>query len=60
TERPETIDCGSNILSGADPVNILRSTVAALNKSCAWKPPKEYLARCVSKVVEGIILAQGI
>lgn len=56
TERPETIECGSNILSGAEPETIARCvrTVLALNRS--WTIPPEYLAEHVSDTVVKIVL----
>lgn len=55
TERPETIDCGSNILSGADIENILRCTMIVTAKPPAWVPPTEYLMENVSDTVIRII-----
>lgn len=51
TERPETIECGSNILSGASPNSILRCVELVLALGNAWSPPREYLARHVSDTV---------
>jgi UDP-N-acetylglucosamine 2-epimerase (non-hydrolysing) len=56
TERPETIDCGSNILSGADPDQILTCIAAVLDKAGAWTPPREYLEEEVSRTVVNIVL----
>jgi UDP-N-acetylglucosamine 2-epimerase (non-hydrolysing) len=56
TERPETIECGSNILSGAAPEVIVRSTSLALSRPADWKPPAEYLAENVSQTVSKIVL----
>jgi UDP-N-acetylglucosamine 2-epimerase (non-hydrolysing) len=42
TERPETIECGSNILSGCDQESILRSVSLALSVKPSWSPPIEY------------------
>jgi UDP-N-acetylglucosamine 2-epimerase (non-hydrolysing) len=56
TERPETIDCGSNILSGADPDQILACTAAVLDRAGAWTPPREYLEEEVSRTVVNIVL----
>jgi UDP-N-acetylglucosamine 2-epimerase (non-hydrolysing) len=39
TERPETLDVGSNILSGVDPLKILRSVEKMLCKDNAWINP---------------------
>ena len=56
TERPETIECGSNILSGADPDTIVRTVSIAVSRPAAWKPPREYLVENVAQTVGNIIL----
>lgn len=57
TERAETVEVGSNILSGAEPDMILRATQIALATSREWNPPPEYMvdnvARTAAKVVLG-------
>src|SRR3989339_1880600 len=39
TERPETIEVGSNILAGVNPQKILQSTEFMLNKKKHWENP---------------------
>jgi UDP-N-acetylglucosamine 2-epimerase (non-hydrolysing) len=39
TERPETLDVGSNILAGADPERILEAAKASVGKKKAWVNP---------------------
>ncbi|MBC7910392.1 MAG: UDP-N-acetylglucosamine 2-epimerase (non-hydrolyzing) [Pyrinomonadaceae bacterium] len=56
TERPETIECGSNILSGARLDDIVRAVEIALTLSPNWTPPPEYLAENVSGTVVKIVL----
>jgi UDP-N-acetylglucosamine 2-epimerase (non-hydrolysing) len=56
TERPETIECGSNILSGADPDSILRAVELAVAEPSDWTPPREYGAQNVAQVVSKILL----
>lgn len=56
TERPETIEVGSNILSGSSPEDILRCTKIVLDRKGKWQPPKEYLVENVSNTVAKIIL----
>jgi UDP-N-acetylglucosamine 2-epimerase (non-hydrolysing) len=56
TERPETIECGSNILSGAESDLILKSVELAISQPTNWKPPKEYLVENVSQTVSKIVL----
>ncbi len=55
TERPETIECGSNILSGADPNDILRCVKTVIKQPSSWSAPKEYLEPKVSSTVVKII-----
>ncbi len=56
TERPETLECGSNILSGAEPENILRAVDLAISQPASWKAPREYMAENVAQTVSKIIL----
>lgn len=59
TERPETLECGSNILSGAKPEDIIRSLKIALQKDTPWSPPQEYLVNNVSQKVLKILLGNS-
>ncbi|MEO8664348.1 MAG: UDP-N-acetylglucosamine 2-epimerase, partial [Ignavibacteria bacterium] len=56
TERPETIECGSNILTGVSEDKILASVNLVLNSSTDWKAPEEYLVTDVSDKVTKILL----
>ncbi len=56
TERPETIDCGSNMLSGADPEMIVSCVHTVLDQNPQWSVPSEYLIDHVSNTVVKIIL----
>ena len=56
TDRPETIDCGSNILSGVEPDPIVRAVELAISQPAAWTAPTEYLTSNVSQTVTKIIL----
>jgi UDP-N-acetylglucosamine 2-epimerase (non-hydrolysing) len=56
TERPETIECGSNMLSGAKPETILHCVRAVLALKNKWSPPLEYKASNVSETVIKIVL----
>ncbi len=58
TDRPETIDCGSNIISGVDPDAIVRGVRLAISQPAAWKAPAEYLTSDVSQTVTKIVLGQ--
>lgn len=55
TERPETLECGSNILSGADPERILDCVETVLRLAPNWRPPTEYLVRGVSDTVVRLV-----
>lgn len=56
TERPETIDCGSNILSGIEPESINLCVQTVLDRKCSWIPPWEYLVENVSDTVIKLVL----
>lgn len=56
TERPETIECGSNIICGTTPETILRSLHLVLAQEPRWQPPKEYLTENVSDIATRICL----
>lgn len=56
TERPETIECGSNILSGVEPDRVLTAAKLAVDRRGGWTPPAEYLEDHVSETVARIIL----
>lgn len=56
TERPETIECGSNILAGAASDRIVSAVTAVLREGRDWPVPDEYLDRGVSAKVLKILL----
>jgi UDP-N-acetylglucosamine 2-epimerase (non-hydrolysing) len=56
TERPETLECGSNILSGVGPDSILRCVRTVLDQENDWTAPPEYLVKSVSPTVVRIVL----
>jgi UDP-N-acetylglucosamine 2-epimerase (non-hydrolysing) len=58
TERPETIECGSNILSGADPAAVSRAMRLVLALPADWAAPFEYDVPNVSRVVTRIVLGR--
>ncbi|MGE5474757.1 MAG: non-hydrolyzing UDP-N-acetylglucosamine 2-epimerase [Ignavibacteriales bacterium] len=58
TERPETLEVGSNIISGCDSDSILLSVKAVVGQTCSWEPPAEYLAKNVSSTVAKILLSK--
>jgi len=59
TERAETIECGSNILSGGDAADIERAVSIAMMKS-PWTPPGDYLVPNVSHTVAKIVMSYAI
>lgn len=55
TERPETVHCGSNVVSGVCSERIVKYTMDRLSHPRTWHPPSEYLDAAVSdKVVDFI------
>jgi UDP-N-acetylglucosamine 2-epimerase (non-hydrolysing) len=56
TERPETLECGSNILSGADPEAIMRCVQTVLEGVIDWTVPSEYLVPHPSNAVVRILM----
>ena len=56
TERPETLEVGSNFISGCEPESILRGIKTAVNSETKWVAPREYLVDGVSDTVIKIVL----
>lgn len=56
TERPETIECGSNMLAGTDPDQILMCVKTVLQQGREWSAPDQYLRPHVSDTVLKIVL----
>jgi UDP-N-acetylglucosamine 2-epimerase (non-hydrolysing) len=56
TERPEAVECGASVLSGADPNRIL-DLVRLVTRSnrAPWTPPAEYLRANVAETVVRIL-----
>jgi UDP-N-acetylglucosamine 2-epimerase (non-hydrolysing) len=57
TERPETIACGSNVLSGADPEMIIMCVHTVLSQEPQWTVPPEYQVSHVSNTVVKIVFS---
>lgn len=57
TERPETLDVGSNILSGDDPETIVRCLKTVTGSNRHWQAPQEYLTDNVSDTVINVLLS---
>ncbi len=56
TERPETIDSGSNMLASTSPKIMVKAVEIAMNEKYRWQPPAEYLDPNVSSKVIKILL----
>ncbi|MGH7146382.1 MAG: non-hydrolyzing UDP-N-acetylglucosamine 2-epimerase [Nitrospiraceae bacterium] len=56
TERPETITCGSNLLTGCDPDTIVRGVDVATKAKFDWEIPSGYVTPDVSDKVVRLIL----
>lgn len=56
TERPGTLECGSNMLSGCEPKDILKCVELVTQEQPGWEPPLEYLAKKVAVKVCRILL----
>ncbi|MHB9024879.1 MAG: non-hydrolyzing UDP-N-acetylglucosamine 2-epimerase [Armatimonadota bacterium] len=56
TERPETIECGSNLLADCDTASVLQAVAFATGQTIDWTPPAEYLATGVAATVCRILL----
>jgi UDP-N-acetylglucosamine 2-epimerase (non-hydrolysing) len=56
TERAETVECGSNVLSGSRPEDIARALALALETGTDWTAPPEYVVPVVSRTVAKIVL----
>jgi UDP-N-acetylglucosamine 2-epimerase (non-hydrolysing) len=55
TERPETIEAGSNIITGAEPELILSASKLVTSININWTPPKEYMSINSSDIVLKIL-----
>ncbi len=56
TERPETVECGSNMLSGGDPATMMRCVKTVLDNKATWYVPPEYTVANVSNTVARLVL----
>ncbi len=56
TERPETVDCGSNVLAGCDAERIQQLVRFVTKQGNTWRPPVEYLAENVAATACRIVL----
>jgi UDP-N-acetylglucosamine 2-epimerase (non-hydrolysing) len=51
TERPETLECGSNLLAGTNPDAIVNAVRLVTRTPHTWQPPPEYVASQVAETV---------
>jgi UDP-N-acetylglucosamine 2-epimerase (non-hydrolysing) len=59
TERPETLEVGSSLLSGLEPDAIVEAvSVVMADPPDAWSPPPEYLVTNVAETVRRLILGR--
>lgn len=56
TERPETVDCGSNIVAGLEPSQIMKAVRIMTNLEGNWTCPAGYLDTDVSDKVTKFLL----
>jgi UDP-N-acetylglucosamine 2-epimerase (non-hydrolysing) len=55
TERPETMECGSNVIAGSDPGAIAAAVDLATREPCGWRVPEEYHRPQVAETVARIV-----
>ncbi|KGE20727.1 non-hydrolyzing UDP-N-acetylglucosamine 2-epimerase [Paenibacillus wynnii] len=60
TERPETVDCGSNVVSGVDADSIMRCVKLMTALSREWEIPEGYLTPDVSIKVAKFLLGGNL
>jgi len=58
TERQETIECGSNVLSGTKYEDIMGAFNAMLKRNNKWIAPADYLVENVSDIVINILMGR--
>jgi UDP-N-acetylglucosamine 2-epimerase (non-hydrolysing) len=56
TERPETVECGSNVLAGCDTQTILNTVDLVTSSPPNWQISPEYLAPEVARTVARIMM----
>ncbi len=59
TERPETVEAGSNMISGIMPDRVLNCVNTAVSETTDWKIPEEYCRTNVSSAVVKILMGTG-
>ena len=56
TERPETVECGSNVLAGCSARTILNMVELVTQHRRTWQPPAEYLQPGVANAAVRVLL----
>ncbi len=56
TERPETVECGSNLLAGVTTDSIVAAVAIVTARPAGWTPPAEYLRTNVAETVCRVVL----
>ncbi len=56
TERPETVEAGSNIIAGSDPSTITRAVNMARALPTDWRIPPEYQAPRTAAAIAKVVL----
>jgi UDP-N-acetylglucosamine 2-epimerase (non-hydrolysing) len=57
TERPETIEVGSNFIAGCEPEVIMRGVKTVTSVEPKWNPPVEYMVDNISDTISKIVLS---
>lgn len=57
TERPETIEAGSNMLAGVESDSVVDAMAVALAREPGWEPPSGYVNPDVASTVTKIVLS---
>ena len=56
TERPETLEAGSNMLSGVEPERIAEAATLVASERGSWRPPADYTKDNVAETVRRLVL----
>lgn len=59
TERPETLECGSNLLNAISSTEIVKNIELMTSRQRNWNIPSEYLSKTVSDSVINILLSRN-
>lgn len=60
TERPETLEAGSNFISGCETESIMRAVKTVLSITPQWQIPSEYMTPQVSQTIARILLGHSV